>query len=371
MSSGNDENIMRAALGLAKRGLGRVWPNPSVGCIITDKNGHVAGRGFTADGGRPHAETRALAMAGKAAEGGVAYVTLEPCAHHGKTPPCAEALINAGLKRVVVATQDPDARVAGRGIDMLKAAGITVDFGLCQAEADQINQGFFHKVRLKRPLVTVKLATSRDGYIAGPPGHSQWVTGIQSRKRGHLLRASHDAIMVGIGTALADNPSLDCRLPGLADRSPVRLVVDSHLRLPLDNILVTTARDIPTWVITAEPQDSVRAQRLKDQAVEIISCPVDEAGRIDLSKALALLAEKGISRLLSEGGAQLNASLIKASLVDRILWFRSTNIIGEGGIAALSGWKLAQLEEMPGFEIVARGQCGKDTWQEMKVKDRH
>lgn len=359
-----DKQMMKAALGLAGRGLGRVWPNPAVGCIIVDEAGHVAGRGFTAPGGRPHAETQAITQAGHAAKGGTAYVTLEPCAHHGKTPPCAEALIRAGLKRVVIASSDPDKRVSGKGVDLLKAAGVQVELGLCQTEADHLNQGFFQAIKINRPLVTLKLATSRDGFIAGPAGHGQWVTGKQSRARGHLSRASHDAIMVGIGTVLADNPALDCRLPGLEERSPVRIVVDSQLRIPCDSILVKTAREIPTWVMTLQSADNAHGKKLKEQGIEIISCPANEAGQVDLVNAMGLLCKKGITRLLSEGGAQLNASLIKASLVDRILWFRSPKNIGDGGLPALTGYGLNQLENMPGFKPRRKGRSGEDIWQE-------
>ena len=236
---------MKMALGLARRGLGSTWPNPSVGCVIVDRAGHVIGRGHTGAGGRPHGETSALLHAGNAAQGAVVYVTLEPCSHHGKTPPCAEALIAAKVSRVVVATGDPDKRVAGRGLALLEKAGIQVDFGLCQSEADFLNQGFFYACTKKRPLLTLKVASSQDGMIARVPGQKSWVTGPESRQRGHLLRANHDAILVGIGTVLADNPSLDCRLPGLSHCSPVRVVVDSLLRIPEDGILVETAQKIP------------------------------------------------------------------------------------------------------------------------------
>ena len=220
-NTSTDFAMMRAALGLARRGLGTVWPNPSVGCVLV-KDGHVVGRGWTQRGGRPHGETEALRRAGAAANGATAYVTLEPCSHWGKTPPCADALIAAGLRRVVVALEDPDPRVAGAGIEALRKAGLAVETGLCTAEAAELNAGFLRRIRSGRPLVTLKLATSLDGRIATAAGESRWITGPQSRESAHLLRATHDAILVGTATVLADDPELTCRLPGLANRSPVR-----------------------------------------------------------------------------------------------------------------------------------------------------
>src|SRR3984893_7773307 len=238
-----DLAAMRAALALAHRGLGTVWPNPSVGCVIV-KDGRVVGRGSTQPRGRPHGETEALARAGAAARGATAYVTLEPCSYWGKTPPCADALIAAGLRRVVVALEDPDPRVAGAGIARLRAGGIGVEIGLGAAEAAEINAGFLQRVRLGRPLVTLKLATSLDGRIATAAGESRWITGPLARERGHLLRATHDAILVGTATVLADDPQLTCRLPGLVDRSPVRIVIDRQLRIPPSVRLIAEARQV-------------------------------------------------------------------------------------------------------------------------------
>src|SRR5437868_3594593 len=231
-STSTDLAMMRAALALARRGLGTTWPNPSVGCVIV-KNGHVISRGWTGRGGRPHGETEALRRAGAAAQGATAYVTLEPRSHWGKTPPCSDALIAAWLRRVVIALEDPDPRVAGTGIEALRKAGVAVELGLCAAEAAELNAGFLQRVRFGRPLVTLKLATSLDGRIATAAGESRWITGPPARDRAHLLRATHDAIIVGTATVLADDPQLTCRLPGLADRSPVRIVIDRQLRIPL------------------------------------------------------------------------------------------------------------------------------------------
>lgn len=232
---------MGAALALARRGLGRVWPNPAVGCVIV-KDGHVVGRGFTQSGGRPHAEPVALAMAGDAAQGADVYVSLEPCSHFGKTPPCADTLITAGVARVIAAAVDPDPRVSGRGLARLRDAGVDVVEGVRRDEAEALNAGFFSRVRTGRPLVTLKCATTLDGRIALSNGESKWITGPEARRRGHLLRCDHDAILIGSGTALADDPALTCRLPGLEGCSPVRVVMDGSLRLPVTSALVRSAR---------------------------------------------------------------------------------------------------------------------------------
>src|SRR5262245_12025323 len=276
---------MRAALGLAARGLGRTWPNPAVGCVLV-REGRVVGRGWTQPGGRPHAETEALGRAGDAARGATAYVSLEPCSHTGKTPPCADALIAAGIGRVVAAVEDPDPRVSGRGLARLRDAGIAVTTGVCAAEADELNAGFFMRVKLGRPLVSLKLATSLDGRIATHTGDSRWITGEAARRRAHLLRATHDAILVGTGTALADDPALTCRLPGLGERSPVRVVLDRQLRLPAATKLLATAREVLTWIVTTAASDPVRRQLLVGMGAELIDVPVASDGRLSLSATL-------------------------------------------------------------------------------------
>src|ERR1700720_3115378 len=248
---------MRTALALARRGLGTVWPNPAVGCVIVG-NARVVGRGWTQPGGRPHGETEALRRAGEAAGGASAYVSLEPCCHWGRTPPCTDALIAAGVRRVVVALEDPDPRVAGEGLRRLRAAGLDVEAGLCATEAAEINAGFLSRLRFGRPLVTLKLATSLDGRIATASGESRWITGAPARERAHLLRATHDAILVGTDTVIADNPELTCRLPGLAGHSPVRVALDRQLRIPLDAHLVAEAPAVPTWVLTLASADESR-----------------------------------------------------------------------------------------------------------------
>jgi diaminohydroxyphosphoribosylaminopyrimidine deaminase/5-amino-6-(5-phosphoribosylamino)uracil reductase len=348
---------MRAALSLAARGLGRVWPNPAVGCVITDTTGHVLGRGHTQPGGRPHAETEALRQAGAAAQGGTAYVTLEPCSHHGKTPPCAEALIAAGIRRCVVALGDPDPRVSGRGLALLRDAGIEVTQGVLQAEADRLNAGFLKRIRQGRPLTALKLATTLDGRIATRSGESQWITGPASRQRGHLLRARYDAILVGSGTALADNPALTCRLRGLDDRSPIRVVLDRRLRLPPDSILVQTARETPTWLVTSIGHVEPQLAAYRTAGVEVIELP-DQAGPQEI---LVALGDRGLTRLLIEGGAQVAAAFLAADAVDRIVWMRSPGILGGDALAAIGELGLDRLAAMRRFDLraaqIIQGEC--------------
>jgi diaminohydroxyphosphoribosylaminopyrimidine deaminase / 5-amino-6-(5-phosphoribosylamino)uracil reductase len=354
-----DLAAMQAALALARRGLGTVWPNPSVGCVIV-KDGRVVGRGSTRPGGRPHGETEALARAGEAARGATAYVTLEPCSHWGKTPPCADALIAAGLRRVVVALEDPDPRVAGAGIARLRAGGIEVEIGLGAAEAAEINAGFLQRVRLGRPLVTLKLATSLDGRIATAAGESRWITGPLARERGHLLRATHDAILVGTATVLTDDPQLTCRLPGLAHRSPVRVVIDRHLRIPPSARLIAEARRVPTWMVMLGSADRERQQVLRNAGVVLIPAEPDATGHIDLNTALGLLAERGLTRLLVEGGGRLAAALLRAGLVDRLVWLHAPLLLGGDGIPAVAELALSELAEAPGFERLSSEIVGED-----------
>jgi diaminohydroxyphosphoribosylaminopyrimidine deaminase/5-amino-6-(5-phosphoribosylamino)uracil reductase len=343
--STDDAAHMRAALALARRNLGRVWPNPSVGCIVV-KDGQVVGRGVTAPCGRPHGEPQALAQAGDAARGATVYVSLEPCNHHGKTPPCSEALIEAGIARIVVACEDPDPRVSGGGIRRLRQAGIQVDVGLCAEEAQTVNAGFISRILKGRPGVTLKLATSLDARVATSIGHSQWITGPDSRARGHLLRANHDAILVGIGTALADDPELTCRLPGLEGCSPVRVVLDSHLRLPATAKLAQGAASVaPTWVVTLADADGPRAADLEALGVRILRVDRHETGHLPIAAALTALAGQGITRLLVEGGPAVATSFLKAGLVDGVEWFRAPMLIGGDGLPAVGTLDAEMLEQ--------------------------
>jgi diaminohydroxyphosphoribosylaminopyrimidine deaminase/5-amino-6-(5-phosphoribosylamino)uracil reductase len=350
---------MRTALALARRGLGAVWPNPAVGCVIVN-DGRVVGRGWTQPGGRPHGETEALARAGAAAQGATAYVSLEPCCHWGKTPPCADALIAAGVRRAVVAIEDPDPRVAGQGLARLRDAGIAVEVGVAGDEAAEVNAGFFSRIRRGRPLVTLKLATSLDGRIATKSGESRWITGPLARDRAHMMRAAHDAIMVGTGTVLADDPQLTCRLPGLGDRSPVRVVVDRHLRIPPTARVLAEAREAPTWVVTLASTDPARREAFRACGAELIDAEPDAAGTLDLAAALAALGARGITRLLVEGGARLAAALVRADLIDRIAWVHAPLLLGGDGVPAIAGLGLEALAAAPRFVRIATVPVGDD-----------
>ncbi len=351
----SDDDYLGLALALADRGLGNVWPNPSVGCVLV-REGLIVGRGWTQPGGRPHGEARALEQAGAKARNATAFVTLEPCAHHGQTPPCAQALIDAGVSRVVIAAPDPDPRVDGRGGEMLGNAGIDVDWAVQTAALKQ-NSGFLSRIQKNRPMVTLKVATTLDGRIATRSGESQWITGPPARARGHLLRAQHDAILVGIATALADDPELSCRLPGMTEQSPVRVVLDSKLRLPPDSRLARGAGTLPLWLLTAAGQHSVE---LTERGAEIMPVRQNDDGRIELSAALAALAERGITRLLVEGGSAVAAAFLAAGLVDRLAWFRAPGVMGGDGLAAFGAMELPILDQMPRFRLEGIDVLGDD-----------
>jgi diaminohydroxyphosphoribosylaminopyrimidine deaminase/5-amino-6-(5-phosphoribosylamino)uracil reductase len=362
-----DLRMMRAAVALARRGLGMVWPNPAVGCAIVN-GGRVVGRGWTQQGGRPHGETEALARAGEGARGATAFVSLEPCCHWGRTPPCTDALIAAGIRRVVVALEDPDPRVAGEGVRRLRAAGLDVETGLCAGEAAEINAGFFCRLRSGRPLVTLKLATSLDGRIATGRGESQWITGPPARERAHLLRAAHDAIIVGTGTVFADDPQLTCRLPGLAHRSPVRVVIDRHLRIPPTTRLIADARAAPTWVLTLPSADPVRRQAFLSAGATVIDIDPGPDGKGSLTAALAVLGARGITRLLVEGGGHLAAAFAHAGLIDRLVWVHAPMLIGGDGVPAVAEFGLEVLATAPGFERLSTAAVGDDVLTVLRVR---
>lgn len=355
----DDAHFMRAALNLARRGLGTVWPNPAVGCVLV-MDGEVVGRGWTQPGGRPHGETEALARAGAQAQGATAYISLEPCAHHGKTPPCADALIAAGIKRAVVAIEDPDPRVSGRGLERMRTAGVAVETGLGAKEAIEVNAGFLKRIGVGRPLVTLKLAATLDGRIATSSGESQWITGEAARQRAHLMRATHDAVMVGVGTVIADNPQLTCRLPGLETRSPVRIVIDGSLRTPLTSRLVAEAKKTPTWIVHRHGADAVRCQTLRDCGVELIEVPVSGSVEIDLTVAFAELGRRGLTRVLVEGGAKLAGELLEEGLVDRLAWFHAPTLIGGDGLPAIEAFGINALATAPNFKRQSIETIGDD-----------
>lgn len=327
-----DRRFMAAAIRLARRHLGLTATNPSVATLIV-QDGVIVGRGITARGGRPHAEAQALAEAGLLARGATAYVTLEPCAHHGRTPPCAEALVAAGVARVVGAASDPDSRVCGKGYAILRAAGIEVVEGVLAAEAADLLAGYLNRSVKKRPEVTLKLAVSADGMI-GRLGEGQVaITGEIARRQVHVMRAETDAILVGIGTALADDPDLTCRLAGLEERSPARIVLDRTLRLPLVSRLAQTARAVPVLLAAAGDADPEARAALAGLGVGFLA--VETIGeRIALPELLEDLAAQGLMTVMVEGGARTARHFLEEGLVDRIALFTGPAAIGEGGIAA-------------------------------------
>jgi diaminohydroxyphosphoribosylaminopyrimidine deaminase/5-amino-6-(5-phosphoribosylamino)uracil reductase len=353
---------MHSALALARRGLGNTWPNPSVGCVIVNA-GRVVGRAFTAPGGRPHAEPQALAMAGTAARGATAYVTLEPCCHHGRTPPCTDALIAAGVARVVIAAQDPDPRVNGEGAAKLRAAGLAVEEAVLAEAANELLTGFRQRVTAGRPLLTLKLASTLDGRIATSTGESRWITGEPARRAAHALRGQHDAVLVGVGTVMADNPDLTCRLPGFRSTPIIRVVADSHLRTALTARVVASARETPTWMLIRNGTDAARRRAFADLGLRLIELPPAEPG-VDLGAGLAALGAAGITRLLVEGGAQVAAALLRAGLVDRIAWFHAPAVMGGDAWPAVQAFGVAALAAMPRFKRQAAALVGEDmlTW---------
>ncbi|MFM7688155.1 MAG: bifunctional diaminohydroxyphosphoribosylaminopyrimidine deaminase/5-amino-6-(5-phosphoribosylamino)uracil reductase RibD [Alphaproteobacteria bacterium] len=356
---------MRAALALARRGLGNAWPNPAVGCVLV-KDGRVIGRGWTQPGGRPHAETEALRRAGEAARGATAYVTLEPCSHHGRTPPCCEALAGAGIARVVMAMRDPDPRVNGRGLAMLRGAGIVVEEGLLEGEARALNAGFFRRIQAGMPVVTLKLASTLDGRIATATGESRWITGEAARREVHALRARHDAILVGSGTVLADDPDLTCRIPGMERVPMLRVVADARLRTPEASRLVQGAEVAPVLIITAPGHPPAAQAPFMAAGADIVTVPAHAAGGLDLPSLLRALGRRGVTRVLAEGGAGLAAALLRQGLVDRLVWFHAPAVMGGDGHPALQGLRLAALSAMPRFRRTAQRALGDDMLSEFE-----
>jgi len=355
---------MAHALRLAARGLGNVWPNPAVGCVIVAEGtagparGRIVGRGWTQPSGRPHAERRALDQAGAAASGATAYVTLEPCAHHGKTPPCSEALIAAGVSRVVIALTDPDPRVAGRGHAMLRAAGIAVTEGVMAAEAARLNAGFLRRITRGLPFVTLKLATTLDGRIATATGDSRWITGPEARRHVHLLRLTHDAVMVGSGTALADDPDLTVRDLG-ARHQPVRVVLDSALRHSPDSRLGRSARVAPVWMVHGPDAPAAARAAWVATGAELIEADVAE-GHLSPRAALQALAARGLTRILCEGGGQLAAALVAEGLAGDLALYSAGALIGAEGRAALGPLGLDKLAEAPRLTLRETRLLGQD-----------
>ena len=353
----SDQTYMALALSLGRRGQGQTWPNPAVGCVIV-RDGRIIGRGWTAPGGRPHAEPHARARAGEAARGATAYVSLEPCAHHGKTPPCADTLIKAGISRVVAPLQDSDPRVSGRGFAMLRAAGVEVTTGVMADQAARDLAGFFLRIREGRPRVTLKLASSFDGRIATATGDSQWITGPAARRAVHAMRARHDAVMVGAGTARADDPTLAVRGLGIT-RQPVRIVVSRRLDLPLSGNLAQSAADVPLWLCHGPDADPRLIEAWSGLGARLIPCATT-AGQIDASALLQELGQAGLTSVFCEGGGALAASLLSAGLVDELIGFTAGVMIGAEGQPALGALGLSHLASAPRFDLIESRAIGPD-----------
>jgi len=355
-----DRRYMELALTLGRRGLGRTCPNPAVGAVVV-KDGVIVGRGWTQPGGRPHAEVEALRRAGEAARGATLYVTLEPCSHFGKSPPCADAIIDAGMSRVVAAIEDPNPEVAGQGHARLRAAGMSVDVGLCAAEAAYAHAGHFRRVRDGRPHVILKLAVSADEKIGAAGRKPVAITGQAAKTRVHLLRAQCDAILVGIGTVLSDDPLLTCRLPGMEKRSPVRVVLDRSLRIPGDSRLVHSARETPLWVFASELADAPAAMKLGGAGAQVVRVAPRDSTGLDLDALLHALAERGITRLLVEGGSRVASSFVAAGLVDEVWLLRGSVAVGADGVPALDAMPLSAIAQSPGFRVRASETLEKDS----------
>ena len=358
MTGRTDQDFMQLALRLGRRGLGRTSPNPAVGAVVV-KDGVIVGRGWTQPGGRPHAETEALQQAGEAARGATLYVTLEPCSHHGKTPPCTDAIIKAGIVRVVSAIEDPNPEVGGQGHQRLARAGIAVDIGVGADQARAAHAGHFRRIRDGRPHVTLKLAVSADGKVGLAGRKPVAITGPLMQAYVHRLRAMNDAILIGIGTAVADNPSLTCRLSGMAPLSPVRVVLDSRLQLPPESRLAQSARETPLGVFAGSEAQSGSGKALRDLGVEILQAKQNAEG-LDLADVLHQLSARGITRVMVEGGPKVAVSMLQAGLIDEVVLLRGPGTIGEDGIDAIQGIPLDILTASPYFRETGRDNVGPD-----------
>jgi diaminohydroxyphosphoribosylaminopyrimidine deaminase / 5-amino-6-(5-phosphoribosylamino)uracil reductase len=359
-AAADDADFMNAALALGRRALGRAAPNPAVGAIVV-RDGVIVGRGWTKPGGRPHAETEALADAGAATAGATLYVGLEPCSHYGKTPPCVDAIIAAGISRVVAALQDPDPRVAGRGYARLAAAGIEVATGIGAEEARRANLGHILRVTEGRPMVTLKLAETADGFAAGGEHDKRLaITGAPANARVHIMRAMHDAIMVGIGTARTDDPLMTVRLPGMEEVKPLRVVLDYRLELSPRSRLASTARDYPTLIIAAEDASLQAERALAETGIEVARIPAHDSARLELRIALAVLAQRGITRVFSEGGPRVAKELIGAGLADEVVIFTAPKPFGAKGVPVLAKEARRRLGEAEHYTLAEDAFAGPD-----------
>ncbi len=366
--SASDEFHMAQALALARRGLGTAWPNPSVGCVIVGAGGDIVGRGHTAPGGRPHAEAVALERAGRRTAGGTVYVTLEPCAHRGRGPACADLIAAAHPARVVAAMSDPDPRTAGDGFQRLRSTGIDVAEGVLAEEALRLTLGHVLRVTQERPAVTLKLALGSDGRVPrGEGGAPTWVTGELARAHAHLLRARSDAILVGRGTIVADNPSLTCRLPGMECRSPVRVVLDRLLRTSPAARLFEDEM-VPVWFVCADGEDLPNAAILQEHGAEIIPVAVDTHGLPTIGDVLEQLARRGITRLLVEGGPAVAHAFLDADLIDEAAIYQGPQPAGSDGLLPFASKGLDRLTDSGHFTQTRATSFGPDriTWWERR-----
>lgn len=369
-SHSQDHQFMGEALALAARGMGRTSPNPMVGAVVLDTQGNVAGRGWHERAGTPHAEVIALREAGDLARGGTLFITLEPCAHQGKTPPCAPVIFEAGISRVVVASGDPDPRVSGKGFQILRAGGVSVEIGLRAEEAVRLNEAFFVSVNEGRPFVTLKVAMSRDGKIAPPPGGERWISGEESRAWVHEFRDRVDAILVGVGTILEDDPLLTARPEGREGKSLIRVVLDSKLRTPPGARSLPPDRGVATIVAATEGADLENEKELTGAGAEVARFPSDPEGRVALGPLLAALDKRGVRHLLVEGGGKIHGAFLKEKLADKLMAFIAPMTFGDGGVpGAFSGAEIDRLEERSELLHVNRQQIGGDLLIEGYLKE--
>ncbi|MDH5722818.1 MAG: bifunctional diaminohydroxyphosphoribosylaminopyrimidine deaminase/5-amino-6-(5-phosphoribosylamino)uracil reductase RibD [Alphaproteobacteria bacterium] len=349
MISEKDRYFMTVALNMASRGIGRVSPNPAVGCVIV-KNGLILARAHTADSGRPHAETQALKQAGGEAQGSILYVSFEPCTHHGETPPCVDSIIKAKVKRVVIACEDPDPRVSGKGIEALENAGILVDVGILEEQAKALNIGFLRRIEKNRPHITLKLACTLDGKVALANGKSQWITGELARRHVHLMRSMSDAIMVGSGTVLHDDPKLDTRLPGIEHKS-LRIVMDTDLSAPPSSKIFQDAKENPVLILysAGDPKS------FEEKGVEAAQVDTN-----NLERVMEILAERGITRLFVEGGRRLHSAFLKSRLCDELLIYRAPTLLGDDALGLSEAMNINELAARYDFERKSIRTLGQD-----------
>lgn len=355
-----DKRFMRLALDLAAMGRGRTNPNPMVGAIVV-KEGRIVGEGYHQKAGTPHAEVHALKAAGLDAKGATIYVTLEPCSHHGRTPPCTEAILKAGITKVIAAMTDPNPLVAGRGLEKLRRAGVEVVVGLMETEARRLNEVFLSYITTRKPFVLMKSAMTLDGRIATRTGHSRWITGEKARTYVHQLRDEYDAILVGIGTVLADDPALTTRLVDKTGKDPVRIVVDSEGRLPLEARVLTQESDSPTIVAVTRRAPEEKLAQLQAAGAIILVVQEDKVGMVDLNHLMDLLGQQDIASVMVEGGAQINAAALAAGVVDKVAMFIAPKFIGgQQASGPVGGVGVETMEQALNLENIQIRQFGQD-----------